>query len=170
MGKVKYLISSFNNIQELVRFTDQKIAALLVICGIQLTFFFEFAKNLEMVFYSTGVISGLLFLTSFAFSGLILAILYLSIFKVLKPAFAKNYDYKDYSCYYFEHIALSNKKVFTKQIKKLDKTQQIKELRDQIFEISKIANRKNKNCSLIMVLLFFSIISLLTFIFLVTLF
>lgn len=166
MKKVEYLISSFNNVQELIRFTDQKVAAVLVICGIQITVFFERTKGLDIAFSSIGLINVLIFLFGLSFSCLLLIILYLSIFHVLKPGFAKNYSTIDFSCYYFEHIALNDKVTFDKKIAIIDEEEQKTEIRDQIFEVSKILYKKNKNCSIIMRLLFFSIISLVAFVFL----
>lgn len=162
--EIEHVKSSFNNVQDLIKFTDQKIAAVLVVCGIKISIFFDHIKLLNFDSSNVSLYSVLIFVLGFAFIVITILIFYLSIIKVLKPGFAKFYNSSSYSTYYFEHIALNNKKELYKNIKKSTPKIIKYELTDQLYEVSKILYRKNKNCSKIMVLLFTNIIILCIYI------
>lgn len=163
--QIEHLKSSFDNVQELIKFTDQKIAAVLVVCGIKISIFFEQIKSLVFDINNLNFNSIAIFVSGIIISVITVVILYLSIINVLKPGFAKFYKNSSYSTYYFEHIALNEKEELYKKINKCTLKDFKHELTDQLFEVSKILYRKNKNCSIIMVLLFINILCLCFFIF-----
>lgn len=165
MEKLEYLKSSFVNIQELIKFTDQKIASVLVLCGIEITIFFELSKNTIIIKNNLSLQSIITFLSGIVFLTLLFIIIYLSIMRILKPRFARHYNADQYSLIYFEHIALNDKTVLFDNIEKLNKNDKIQEFADQLYEVSKILYRKNKYCSIVMQLLFYKIISLIIYAF-----
>jgi hypothetical protein len=168
MRKIDYLKSSFDNIQELIRFTDQKIATVLVVCGIEITVFFDLSKNFTVSVCNNTFIQISSFIVGVIFVLLNLIIMYLCIIKVLRPRFANHYSSKDYSIMYFEHIALNTKQMLKDEVYELDKERQVNELSDQLFEISKILYDKNRNCSVIFYMVFINIISLLVYVLLIS--
>lgn len=169
MEKSTYLLASYKNIQELIRFTDQKIGAVLVLCGIQLTLFWSNGDSLSFLSKELNLLQILINLSGIIFILLIVAILYLSIVKILKPRFARNYKEDEYTCLYFNHIASEGKHRFDLAVQDLDEKQIREELKDQIYEISKILSLKNRYCSIVMMLLFISILILTLYIFATTL-
>jgi len=167
MNKTDYLALSLNNIQELIKFTDQKISAVLIVCGIEITIFVEISKEFSLSRLALTSLSIICLLSAILFIIVVLAILFLCIFKVLKPRFAKHYNHKSYSMFYFEHIALNSKRKFKKAAKESNENSQITELCDQLYEISKILHKKNIYCASAMNLLFCSIVIIFIYSFLV---
>lgn len=165
MENTEYLISSFNNIQELIKFTDQKIAGVLIVCGIQISIFYEVSNNLHIKINNLSFCSCFMFFVGFIFIILILVIMYKSIINVLKPRFATSKTEEKYSLYYFEDIALKSKKDLFTNVNNLSPEKQIYEVSEQIYEIAVILNRKNRESRTIMNLLYGSIIILVLFIF-----
>ena len=106
MEKENFALESFKNIQELIRFIDQKSGAVLVIAGLAFTGYIEFAKNLRFVTFEEvnflGVVSFLSGLVTIIY---LLYVVWISIFKVLKPRLAKNYKNGEHSLFYFEHLS-----------------------------------------------------------------
>lgn len=165
MEKEDYLLSSFNNVQSLIQFADQKVASILLVDSITIGIFVSRATDFCI---SLSSITGW-GLISF-FSGIVFIIsnliaLYKGIIKVLKPRFAKFYKPNEISLYYFEHIANSKKDEVQKKANKLSKTVMYEELSAQLYEVSKILNKKNKQVSQICICLFISIIAFLFFLF-----
>lgn len=171
MEKESFLIEDFKNIQELIRFNDQKAAAILVVCGIILTVFIEVSKKLTFASIEALKISEDLAIgvTTFVFGIMfcvtIVLILYQCIFNILKPKFANHYTNGDTSILYFEHIANRTKADFKTEIENVDDDSIIENLTDQIYETSKILLSKSKACALIMNLVFANILILLFYIF-----
>lgn len=165
MDKNTYLLESFKNIQELIRFTDQKIAGILVVCSILISVFLSKSSDLIITTNAVEPINLIIFLIGATFLAILSIIMYLSTFKVLKPRYASNYTAGTYSTFYFEHIALNDKSVLYKAIDELGEDNIENELKDQIFEISKILYRKNKATSQIMWLIFIDTLCLFIYLF-----
>ena len=163
MEKEDYLLSSFNNVQSLIRFADQKVASILLVDTITIGIFVSKASELTIslsliTFWGfIAFISGVVFIISN------LIALYKSILKVLKPRFAKFYKPKEISLFYFEHIANSSKVDIQNKANKISKSKMNEELSAQLYEISKILNKKNNQVSQICTCLFVSIITFLIF-------
>ncbi|MFW9929883.1 MAG: hypothetical protein ACFFD1_10865 [Candidatus Thorarchaeota archaeon] len=171
MKKTDFLLEDFKNIQELIKFIDQKAALILVVCSILLSVFIEISRKLSLSSIDTlknngNLLNGILtFTLGVAFIFMIVIIFYLCIFHILKPKFAKHYNLMDSSLFYFEHIANKEKKAFKIDIEKLNENLMFDNISDQIFETSKILYKKSKSCALTMNILFATILNLLLFIF-----
>lgn len=165
MEKEEYLLSSFNNVQSLIQFADQKVASILLVDSITIGIFVSQAKEFSFSINNLSFWNIVTFISGLIFVILNILILYKGIMKVLRPAFAKHYSSNDFSLFYFGHIASHNKTEVFEESKKINDKRITKELSDQLFEISKILNRKNREINKIAVYLFFSILSFVVFLF-----
>ena len=163
MEKINYYLISYKNIQELIKFIDQKIAAVIIVNGIEIKIFYDLTKNLNINLFSKSIGSIFTFIIGLIFLGLVFSILYVSIFKILKPRYAENYNQNQYSSFYFEHISNNTKEQLFENVDNLNNNIQLKEISDQLYEISGILLAKTKNCSIVMKLLFISILTLFIF-------
>lgn len=164
MNKHDFALESFKNIQDLIKFIDQKAGAILVISGLIFTGYIEFLKGLEMSsLESTSFIGLMTFLSSLVTVLSLILVLYLSVFKVLKTRLAKNYSNEEYSLFYFEHLVKLGKSKIEEDYKILDEPKMLKYLIDQQYEISVILEKKTKNFRITLNILFISIISLVIF-------
>lgn len=165
MEKENFALESFKNIQELIRFIDQKSGAVLVIAGLAFTGYIEFAKNLRFVTLEEvnflGVVS---FLSGLVTIISLLAVVWVSIFKVLKPRLAKNYKNGEHSLFYFEHLSQLGKEQTLTDYKALSNELILKNIIDQQFEVSKIMEQKTQFLAKSFNLLFTSIVALVIFI------
>lgn len=160
MDKIQFSLESFRNIQELIRFIDQKAGAVFVIAGLIFTGFFDFSKELSFIDIKNWTFLSLAtFITGTSTVILLICVFYISIFKVLKPSLAKNYSLKEYSLFYYEHLVSLGKENIEKKYGDLTKTDMLKYINDQQFEVSKILNKKTKSLATSFVLLFVAIIS-----------
>ncbi len=164
--KISFALESFKNIQELIKFIEQKSGAVLVIIGIEFTAYIEFLKDLKLInsLCDLEVLSFLTFIISLITGILLIYIVYLSIFKVLKPRLAKNYSENEFSIFYFEHIGKLGKIKFEKEYEDLTNNTVLKKINEQQFEVSKILEKKTKYLSLSFDYLFVSILCLSLFI------
>lgn len=165
MKKIEFALESFKNIQDLIKFTDQKANAVLVISGLILTAFLHFSNDLVFVSFNKATIVEILsFLAGMLTIVGLVIVIYISIHNILKPRLAKNYEKKDLSLFYFEHInALGKKKIHT-EYKELEEHKMLTLILDQQFEVSKILNLKIKALNKAFFILFVSVIILLIFI------
>lgn len=175
MDRLLFAIESFKNVQELIRFIDQKAGAVLVIYGFILTVFVDFAKKLQFVnpfelggFFSVFHSIVTLLLGIFL-AGMLLYKIYILVAKILRPRLAGNYDPGKMSVYYFEHIA-QNKAVYMETFHHTQDEKLVDEVLEQVFEVSKIMTQKSERLCHVMTSLFLTIVSLLVFILLVELF
>jgi hypothetical protein len=90
-------------------------------------------------------------------------VIYYSIFKILKPRFAKNYQEGELSSFYFEHISKESKNIH-KKFESITDEIMLKDILDQKIEVSNILNEKNQYLSISFIWLFFSLITSMTFI------
>lgn len=165
MNKQEFALESFKNIQDLIKFIDQKSGAVLVIAGLVFTGYIDFLKGLEIV--STNDISFLeivTFISSLLTVLSLITVLYISVFKILKTRLAKNYSQGEYSLFYYEHLAKIDKLKIEEEYEKLDDKKMLKYILDQQYEISRILEKKTKYFGLTLNILFTSIISLIVFI------
>lgn len=165
MEKKDFALESFKNIQELIRFIDQKAGAVLVIAGLIFSAFIEFAKNLEFISFNDANFLGII---SFLFGLLsiinLIIVIWISIFKILKPRLAKNYSANEHSLYYFEHLSKLGKENTLKEFENLNDESMLKHIIEQQFEVSQIMKKKTKYLGKSFNYLFASIISVIIFI------
>jgi hypothetical protein len=167
MNKIDYALESFKNIQDLIKFADQKAGAILVVVGLVFSAFAQYLEKLTFSIDSITLIGALTFLTGGATVACIITVLYLSIFKILKPRFAKNYSEDEVSTFYFEHISKFGKDL-NKEYENLNDADMLKDIIDQQIEVSNILNEKNKNLAKSFKWLFYSVLILIIFITLTT--
>lgn len=165
MEKQIFALESFKNIQELIRFIDQKSGAVLLVSGLILTVFLEFSKVLVFDFDSFSYASVVTFAFGLTTSASLIYTIYLSIFKILRPRLAMHYCGNECSLIYFNHLSImTDKPTMFEEFKKLDNESILKNITDQIFEVSKVLDKKIIELHNAMNYLFFSVISLLIFI------
>lgn len=165
MDNKSFAIESFKNIQELIRFVDQKSNGVLLVSGLILTAFLEFSKGLVFNFTSISLAGFLTFILGSTTTGLPIYVIYISIFKILRPQLAKNYSSNESSLLYFKHLAeIKDKTLLQQRFKDLKDDSILESIADQIFEISRILDVKIIELHKSMKYLFCSIASLLTFI------
>jgi ABC-type multidrug transport system fused ATPase/permease subunit len=173
MDRLEFAIENFKNIQELIRFIDQKAGALLVIYGFILTAFVDFAKKLEFVnplkhkeffpfFHSI-----LTFAVGVILIWLLLYKIYILVYKVIRPRVARNYVDGKLSFYYYDHITQMDKEVYKQKFHKLSEEQLIEEVLDQVYEVSLIMIHKSINLNKVINSFFTTIVLLLLYILLV---
>lgn len=174
MNKHELLQFNHSNIQDLIKFIDQKAGALLIIYGFLFTATIEFAKDLEFInpFMLNEPIKSLFSIITFI-SGLAIIILliyqiYIVLFEIIKPRGAKNYTQEEQSIIYFDHISKRSKTEFLSYFNQIsdDDFGEIieKELIQQVYEISCIMKSKSEKFNEVLKFLFISVFLLLTFI------
>jgi hypothetical protein len=165
MDKQSFALKSFKNIQELIRFVDQKSNGVLLVSGLILTAFLEFSKGLLFSFSPVSLAGVLAFLFGSATVVSLIYVIYVSIFKILRPQLAKSYSVTEASLLYFKHLAdIKDKAIVRKEFKNLTDDSILEIIADQVFEISRILDTKIIELYKSMNYLFFSIASLLAFI------
>lgn len=163
MDKINYALESFKNIQDLIKFADQKAGAVLIVIGLIFT---AFVQYLEKLTFSTDNVTGIgtiTFLTGIATLICMIVVLYYSVFKILKPRFAKNYQEGELSTFYFEHISQVNKELHEKYESISDEIM-LKDIIDQQIEVSHILHEKNENLEKSFIWLFAALFALMIFI------
>lgn len=161
MTKTEFALESFKNIQDLIKFIDQKAGAILVLAGLLFSAFIELSKELAFTSFQDATICGVLAaITGFATVICLTYMVYVSIDKILRPRLANHYTNGELSLFYFEHIAGLNKDELLVSYEILDETKMIKYLVEQQFEISKILKKKTDALSSVFTYLFIAIVAL----------
>lgn len=165
MDRTSFALEDFRNIQDLIKFIDQKAGAVLLVFGFILTAFIDFAR--DMVIISPKGANAISIVTFIA--GLVLVVdliyqIYFILFKVIDPQKAKNYCSNEKCLFYFEHIASMEKEHFMKQFSDMDEDDIEKEILGQVYEVAKILDNKRNNFCISLRHLYGSAILLLVFI------
>jgi hypothetical protein len=145
MDKILYGIENFKNMQELIRFVDQKAGALLVVYGFVLTIFAERINTLTFGLPKENnktIISVLIFIIGATIILLLVTQLYYILVKILKPRLAKNYTSDESCLYYFEHVAAKDKSEIVSRFIDMDDNKMLTDISGQIYEVSKVLNTK----------------------------
>jgi hypothetical protein len=174
MEKHQFALENFKNIQELIRFTDQKAGLILVIFGFMLTLFLNSTKGLSLVYLcSIKSTLGIVWSLSIFIVGLIFIIvsvfqIYFVLFKIIYPRSAHCYKKKEYSLFYFEHIAKLSRDQFRSGVKELPDNDNgiLDEILGQVYEVACIQKEKTDNLRIAIVLIYVAVIALLIFCFL----
>jgi hypothetical protein len=151
MDKRELIFENFKNIQDLIKFIDQKASALLVLYGFLLTAFIEFSKTLKFVNLSTiNDTTQMFFSLLTLLVGLILVLLityqfYIIIVLILKPRNAKHYLKNQFSLFYYEHISKMEKEELINRFKEVEEEKLTEDLIEQVFEVSRILDQKTIN-------------------------
>ncbi|OCT15981.1 hypothetical protein A8709_10195 [Paenibacillus pectinilyticus] len=169
--KYSFALDTFKNIQELIRFVDQKSSAVLVIYGFILSAFIATTNKLDFInpfslTFTKGMISLLAFVVGLSTLALLLYKIYIIINKILRPRLANNYLPNKHSIFYFEHIYKMGKDSYLEEFQNMNEDDFEKEVAAQVFEVSGIMVKKTAYLNKVMTHLFYSIALLLCFIFL----
>lgn len=165
MEKIDFALASFNNIQSLIKFIDQKTSAVLVISGLIFTGFIQFSKSYNFKINETMPPASLIALI-FAILTVItlIVIAYISVFKILKPRKATNYNSNNASVFYSEHLSKLGVDKIIVEYQDIDDETMLNNIIEQLYEISVIYEEKNSALSKVFPLLFASIVFLVIFI------
>jgi Ca2+/Na+ antiporter len=163
MDKINYALESFKNIQDLIKFADQKAGAVLIVVGLIFTAFVQYLEKLTFSTDNVTTIGTITFLTGLATLICMIVVLYYSVFKILKPRFAKNYQEGELSTFYFEHISKVNKELHVKY-ENISDEDMLKDIIDQQIEVSHILNEKNENLAKSFIWLFAALFASMVFI------
>lgn len=168
MDKTTFALEDFKNIQDLIKFMDQKAGFVLVIYGFIVTAFIEVAKNITLtnpfMLKSHEMIYTLIsFITGFALVCILIYQVYFIIFNVIGPKVASNYCEGEQCLFYFEHIAKMKKPRFKTEFQKLTEDNILNEILGQVYEVSIILNKKRENFCIVTKFLYGSIIILIIF-------
>lgn len=165
MDKTTFAIEAFKNIQDLIKFVDQKAGAVLVVAGLIFTGYVNFLSELSLATSkSITVIGVLVFLASLATTICLTMVITIIIFKVLNPRNAKHYKSKELSLFYYEHIFQTGKEKVFEKYKTIDEETILKNIIDQQYEVSNILKEKTIELGKSLKWLFFSIVSVMIFI------
>jgi hypothetical protein len=165
MDKTTFAFESFKNIQDLIKFVDQKSSAVLVVTGLIFTGYIQFIQGLTFSFTENLNFYGIMtFFTSMSTLLSLLMVVYISIFKVLKPRTAKHYAKDETSLFYYEHIAKVGKESILESYKTVNTDIMLKNIIDQQHEVSKILNEKTTELGKSFNWLFASIVTVVIFI------
>lgn len=168
MEKHIYLLENFRNIQELIRFIDQKTNFILVIYGIIMGFFVNISKELELINpfnvylgIKLGISISLFLLGNFILIEAFYQI-YIILFKILKPR-KLNQNRGDKCLFYYGDIAGMEKENFVEKIKNAEEEEKLIHLKHQIYEISKIMKKKNDALAIVIDRLYILILMILIY-------
>lgn len=165
MDKINFAFESFKNIQDLIKFVDQKSSAVLVVAGLIFTGYIQFLQGLTFSLTEGLTYYGITtFIASIATLISLLLVVHISIFKVLKPRKAKHYAKEDTSLFYYEHLAKVGKESVLETYKTIDTDIMLKNIIDQQHEVSKILKEKTAELGKSFNWLFASIVSVILFI------
>ncbi|MBE7696315.1 hypothetical protein [Tenacibaculum finnmarkense] len=165
MKKTEFALESFKNIQELIKFVEQKSGAVLVIAGLIFTGYIEFLKNLEFSEISSISLFGVIvFLSSISTAISLMLLIHKSIFKVLKPRLAKNYQGNEISLMYYEHLCCIDRDEIYSKYENLTEKKILKDIIGQQHEIAKILSEKILELGKTFNYLFISLFSVIIFI------
>lgn len=172
MDKTDFALENYKNIQELIKFIDQKASILLVVYSLIISGFISVMSDFKIVnpfkYSSTKelVITLIMMVLSILLVVLLIYQLYLIIYRVLLPRKPKYYSTSKKSLYYFNHISEFTKKEFIISFNKLDNEKIMTTILEQIYEVSNILKQKEKAFFKATKVLFFSCILLVLNIFL----
>lgn len=165
MDKLTFALESFKNIQDLIKFVDQKSGAFLVVTGLIFTGFVQFINGLifirpeNITFFSViAFFSGLSTFVCLIF------VVCLNIFGVLKPRKAKDYQKGESSLFYYEHIFNNGKDQILTKYEGIDEKSMLKDILHQQHEISGILINKTTKLNTSLYWLFASVVSVSVFI------
>lgn len=170
MDKTQFALEDLKNIQELIRFTDQKAGAVLVVYIFILTTFINMTIALDFINPFTldnpqsMIFSCLTFLTSAALVALMVFQIYYIIFKVLRPRMAQEYRKGEGCVFYFDHINNMAKNDFIRRFNDIKESKLLDEITSQVYEVAKILCEKNRKFKIVLRCLFISLIMLLSYI------
>jgi hypothetical protein len=153
LSRSNFVLESFRNVQELIRFIDQKAGAILVATLDLLQ------KVISLFILGVGALLIVLLVYQ----------LYYVIIEILKPRKAMNYKEDESSIFYYDHIAQMKKSDLLQKYNTSTEEVMVEEIVGQLYEVSKIMRIKTFRLKRAMEYMFVNIVLLLVYIFLTTL-
>lgn len=164
MDKTNYALESFKNIQELIRFADQKAGAILIIAGLTFTGYIQYLSKVKFAGISdVGLLGILIFFASAATIISMIIVFYLVIFEVLKPRTASKNKKGELSTFYYEHLMEMDKTDLFHKVNGMKEGDMLKDILDQQVEVASILHKKTSTISSAFMWLFVSLISSIIF-------
>lgn len=169
MNKDVYALENFKNIQDLIKFMDQKAGVLLVVYGFMFTVYVQISNSLTLDnnFWGHDIIHKFFSLSCFISGSLFIILsvfeVYIIIFRVIQPKLAVNYKNDEICLYYFKHISSLSKENFITKFNKFDEKNILNEILGQVYEVSKIVDEKQKKLCVCNKILFICIIVLIIY-------
>lgn len=168
MKKEEFALESYRNLQELIKFIDQKASLLLVITGAIIPIFLEISKNLFFIkpkrFIEILVlIFGVLVILTIACQ------LYFIVFRIIGVRKPKHYSSKEQSLFYYGHIIQKDKSDFMSKLNNLTDKAIMNEISSQVYEVAHIMDSKSENFRIASYLFLIEIVMFLIYVFLVKL-
>lgn len=142
MPRLSFTLENLKNIQDMIKFSDQKAGAVLVVYGFMISIYLEIGKGLLFSFKNISVIGIVVFIAGLISGGLILHEIISLLSKVIKPRLATSYNPDERCLYYFDHISRCKKSDIVESILSIDETAMVSDIATQIHENSKILNTK----------------------------
>ncbi|MEK4718099.1 Pycsar system effector family protein [Priestia sp. FSL W8-0524] len=170
MDRTTAAFENLRNIQDLIKFMDQKAGALFVVYGFIITIFVEFSKRLKFVnlleldSFGEIILSSITFLIGTVLIFYMAYQLYLIVVFILKPRKSMHYNPQHLSVMYYGHISEMGKSNFVQKFEDMEDKELTKEVLEQVFEVSKIMEQKSNYLEKTMRCLPYTIIGLLIFI------
>ncbi|MGL5049653.1 MAG: Pycsar system effector family protein [Fusobacteriaceae bacterium] len=148
MNKKEFSLESFKNIQELIRFMDQKANFILIIYGVIIGFFVNSSSNLN-IYMGFKIYSGYRYLVSILLFllGILIVIAsliytWIILFKILKPRYSTGSI--ENSIFFYMSIINKRKENFIKEVKELEDEKILESILSQVYEVSKILEKKSR--------------------------
>jgi hypothetical protein len=165
VDRLTFALESFKNIQDLIKFVDQKSGAILVVTGLIFTGYAQFIEGLIFVEPNNVALLGILtFVASLSTFTSLIFVIYLNIFKVLKPRKAIHYKKDESSLFYYEHIYGTGKVEILNKYESIDEKTMLKNIIEQQHEIARILKLKTDSLNKSLNWLFASVLSVMMFI------
>lgn len=135
---------SFNSLQDLIRFADQKIMAVLIVISVELTVFFSIIEHLKLSWNMTliPILNGLF---GFCFLGSTIASLFFGVVKVLLPRTSSKEGNKIFSILYPVCFTDYEFEDFSKKCELFDEFAICEDFTHQIYILANILFLKMKN-------------------------
>jgi hypothetical protein len=140
--RLLFSLENLKNIQEMIRFADQKAGAVLVVYGFLITIYGEIGKGLLFALKNPSPIGIATFILGLMSGAIILNEIILILLKVVRPRLASNYNPDERCLYYFDHITSCTKPEVIESILNIDETKMVSDIATQIHENAKILNSK----------------------------
>jgi hypothetical protein len=159
MDRDTFVMEGLKNMQELIRFMDQKAGAAFLFCSLTLTVFVEISKRLQFSGHPNligivSLISGSIFLI------ILLWEYHTLIIRIVRPRLARHYGDGNTSTFYFEHIAKMKKEEYVQAISTCEITSEIVH---QSYEVASALNEKINRLSSAIKGLYFMVVALMAF-------
>ncbi|MBC6695800.1 hypothetical protein H9L25_03315 [Terrisporobacter mayombei] len=160
-----HCLENFKNIQELIKFADQKASGLLVVYGFLITIYINFFEDTKFIgLQEASIKNWMILLLGLVFCITMIVQIFYVVFKIIVPRKASNYENEAKCTFYYEHVAKMGKINFIELIRNESIDSNIDDVASQIYEISRILDKKYENIRFCIKLLILSVISLIGYV------